>query len=276
MQQDQFSNCIIPINGEEIIVVKKTNGDEFSNPILNPNDLYKKTQKVESARIEINEKPKDISVDNQYGNTYWFISILLLIVLLLAKIKYTFPKISKNVLATTFIPNKVNELIKTRSKRNQVCYRFLNVLSFIVLPVYVFEIAFLFNPLRSGNLDDFLRIMTVVTGIILLKVLISNFCGYVFNSKKEAELYKFNVLLAWKNLGIFLIPFIIAMPYIPEETLSYVRYVSFFLVGIVYLITLFRGFKIILQKHFSILYMILYLCALEIVPIIFLIKYLRM
>lgn len=276
MQQDQFSNCIIPINGEEIIVVKKTNGNEFSNPILNPCDLYLKTQNIKSTKIEINEKPKDVSIDYQYGNSYWFLSILLLIVLLLAKIKYTFPKISRNVIATTFIPNKVNELIKTRSKRNQVCYRFLNGLSFIVLPVFVFEIAFLFNPLRSSNIDDFFKILGLVTGIILLKVLISNFCGFVFNAKKEAELYKFNVLLAWKNLGIFLIPFIIAMPYIPKAILSYVMYVSFFLVGIVYLITLFRGFKIILQKHFSILYMILYLCALEIVPIIFLIKYLRM
>jgi hypothetical protein len=63
-------------------------------------------------------------------------------------------------------------------------------------------------------------------------------------------------------------PVTATIAFVPLTTVEPILYAGLAIVGIFYLMSLIRGTKIFLKKHFSISYLILYLCTLEFLPLI--------
>lgn len=121
----------------------------------------------------------------------------------------------------------------------------------------------------------FLSMLVYTLGIALIYSIKSGVCkflGYVFLVKDEFDEYIHNVRVYNKNIGLFLFPVIIVYPFIIGPAKPYVIYAGFLIIGTLILLRIHRGFQIIMKKGVSIFYLILYLCAIEILPVLLLIK----
>ena len=73
-------------------------------------------------------------------------------------------------------------------------------------------------------------------------------------------------------IGIVLLPIISILPYVPDSIAPWVFYAGFFVIILLYILRIFRGLQISFKNRLSIFYLILYLCALEIMPTLILFK----
>ena len=98
------------------------------------------------------------------------------------------------------------------------------------------------------------------------------FAGYVFDAGKKTREYLFNANMLSKAFGALSIPVFTVVPFVDLFTSTLLLKGALVLFLVMYIIQLLRGARIILRKPLSILYMFLYFCALEILPIAILIK----
>jgi len=102
----------------------------------------------------------------------------------------------------------------------------------------------------------------------MLKVMVQEIIGYVFSRLDQINEYLHNVYVYNKILGIVLLPLSFAAFYTPNRITEILLLMTivFYLFSVIFKII--RGFQIIIKNDVFILYTILYLCTLEILPIL--------
>jgi hypothetical protein len=114
-----------------------------------------------------------------------------------------------------------------------------------------------------------------MAGIFLARVMLLNLAGFLFNKITVFREYLYNSLIFSKLLGVGLLPLLLFAVY----TSGILQEVFFWLTSgtviIVFLMRLIRSAVFSFRKDVSIFYMFLYLCALEIVPLMLLYKWLE-
>ena len=124
--------------------------------------------------------------------------------------------------------------------------------------------------------NDFFSVLiycSAIAAFYSLKSLLCRFIGYLFLSQPEFSEYIHNINVFNKNTGLFLFPFVIMVPYINESIKPIVLYFGIALFLGIYILRIIRGFQIIIRKGVSSFYLILYLCAVEILPVLLIVKY---
>lgn len=96
---------------------------------------------------------------------------------------------------------------------------------------------------------------------IVLKVLDFIFETHAFGA------YNFSIYIYNKVYGLFLLPLIAAIPFVPQSISDKLTLVGIALFVLLYVCTLFRGLRICIKNRVSIFYLFFYLCTLEILPL---------
>lgn len=155
------------------------------------------------------------------------------------------------------------------------------------VPYYILYGLFLFNLgiylyllLRFYNLTpDFtntsLLLMTtgLAVGLFFLKHLVLNVLGWIFPIQKETSIYSMTITIFGTILGIILFVANVIIAYAPPHIIPVAIYISLAIIGIIYFFRSIRGLSIastFLNRnkfHFFI-----YLCAVEIAPVLILWK----
>ncbi len=153
----------------------------------------------------------------------------------------------------------------------------LNIFFFINISFFLFEYySFLYiDNFKDISLIIYLQILIVVLGVYFVKMIILFLLGFIFEGMSEAREYLNTVFVYNKNTAIFLLPITLSIPFISLDFKPFLFYIGGGIMLILFIYRLFRGFKILFQKHVSIFYMILYLCALEILPMLVILKILK-
>jgi hypothetical protein len=150
---------------------------------------------------------------------------------------------------------------------------------------FVFAInigLFIFFFIQYYNLNQiypagFISVAIYSVGIIIiytLKTLVCKLIGNIFMVKEQFAEYVHNIHLYNKNMGLFLFPIVIVFPYITSNQVKpVILYLGLTIIIVMSLLLIYRGFQIIMRNGVSTFYLILYLCAIEILPILLLIKY---
>ena len=116
-------------------------------------------------------------------------------------------------------------------------------------------------------------------GILFLlylgKIIALKTFGYIFNASKESNEYIHNIFIYNKNLGMFLFPIVTGASFMAQYAVPLLLNTGLFIALVFFIFRIVRGIKILFRKHVSIFYMILYLCALEILPLLMIYKLLK-
>ena len=136
------------------------------------------------------------------------------------------------------------------------------------------------------NLNDYYQFITLnISGlklygvffvsllvIYVLKFFFLAILAWLTKAENQISEYVFTVFITNKGLGVFLFPVLVSLEYIGVDARSII-FVGFFICLLFYVLRLVRGTQIALSSsYFSFFHLFLYLCTLEIFPLLVLMK----
>jgi hypothetical protein len=162
-------------------------------------------------------------------------------------------------------------------------YRLTRGISVILSFVYLASISFFlyqFNryyPVFKMDWDPVVQFHLIFAGLLLIYILkftVNILLGIILDSSNEVYEYNFNVFLSNQGIGLFMLPVAICMEYLNVSFMPLLA-AGFFIIGVFYSIRLGKGIIIGLSSRtFSPFHIFLYLCGLEILPLIVLVTFL--
>lgn len=115
--------------------------------------------------------------------------------------------------------------------------------------------------------------VAAVFSIYLVKGFVYRFIGAVFNLTSSLRFFRFNALVIYHLLGIGLLPFILLAAFAEPPVDQWALFAALILVAIALLIRVFKGLTVAAGSgKLHILYFLLYICALEVAPLLIAIR----
>ncbi|MCB0395933.1 MAG: DUF4271 domain-containing protein [Flavobacteriales bacterium] len=206
----------------------------------------------------------------------WIFPLLLIMFTIVAWIRiFHFRGIQ--FLVKSFIANKPSN--QTMLDENLLMKRaavFLNVLFILSLTLFIdraMNVVHAGYPGRSTGLMGFGELLLIISALYLVKAAVVKASGFVFELNKVASDYLFNSFLWLKWLGIFLLPLLVLLVYMPAGIDKLLIYIGLLVATLLFAFRLIRGYQVVgTAAGFSRLHMILYLCTLEILPLVVILK----
>ena len=204
----------------------------------------------------------------------WFVGVILFSLFLLASTKFLFSKYLSKLIESIFNSHTANNLFLEKNINMVKGSVLVNLLFVVNVSLFAINVMNHFSVSidNKNGLKEFLLVFVAVLCLYIGKVIVVRSLGYIFNGNNESKEYLFTTFLYNKNLGLFLFPVIIALPFIQPHAVIWLINIGLFMLLFFYILRIARGLKILFRKHVSIFYMILYLCALEIFPLLMIYK----
>ncbi|NNF01785.1 MAG: DUF4271 domain-containing protein [Bacteroidia bacterium] len=220
--------------------------------------------KAETSEMQVTEK---IS-----GNPDWIVFIILLSLVSLIFVRVYFYKVFAQIGSNILRP--VINRSAGREDNVQIRQAFL-LLSFnfyIIGGLFLYLLSIHFEWSAAWMNSGFIRYMifTLLLAVIFpLKILGIRTLGFVFDRLPLAETYVYNIQLTNNTLGLLLIPITAIFAYVNWEHMSTLVAVITTMVIVFLFAQVLKGVLIWSnQRPFSLPYLILYLCTLEIAPLL--------
>jgi hypothetical protein len=120
---------------------------------------------------------------------------------------------------------------------------------------------------RFDNVGLLLVTIAIVYIFVNAKYLVYSFVGFLFKTQNETNEFIFYSMNGCRIMGIFLLPVTSILFFIDGKMHFFFTILGLLITGLFSVISLYRGIRIIASKDFSIYYLILYLCTVEILPL---------
>jgi hypothetical protein len=195
------------------------------------------------------------------------------IVFVLAFIRATFSKYFRNLFLLFFQTSLRQKQTRDQLLQDGLASLLTNLLFIMSAGLYI---TLLIRYKNWTNLSFWwlaLGSAGVLLLVYLVKYLFLLFTGWVFNSKEAAGSYVFVVFLVNKVLGVLLVPFLIILSFAGPETVQVAVTVSIGMIALLFAYRYWVSFVAIRNKlKVNALHFLLYLCAVEILPLVLIYK----
>ncbi|HPG72643.1 MAG TPA: DUF4271 domain-containing protein [Bacteroidales bacterium] len=165
---------------------------------------------------------------------------------------------------------------KMWNEKNVVTRRHI-VLHNIILFINLSLIIFLW--LTKSNIETLLSVYELgllafasIFLFFLVKTVTYYVVGFLFGLIGETRVYVNSVMLIYRAFGISLFPLLLALPLLPYNIVVYVAFAALTLFFVTQLLIIIRALVLVFKTKFSVFYMFLYLCALELLPVLLIVK----
>lgn len=199
----------------------------------------------------------------------WAVVVFIITTALLAWVKTTSGAYLLSLIQSGFNRHTANRLYREKSSSIvNPSYR-LNTLFFLSIAAFIYHFKQYFpNFFQLDGLQLYGAILAISFLIISIKNIIYRFIGFMFKTMAETDEFLFYSMSGYRIMGIFMLPVSIIMFFTEGFGDLFLAILGMLIVATHSVISTFRGFSIIAQKDFSIYYLILYLCSLEILPLL--------
>ena len=223
---------------------------------------------VTSSGIIFQEEEIRINTQN------WMIGIFVIVFILFSIFKVFYRNYVGQIFKTAFNFGESKRMFQERSLGFTHAAIGLYIVFYFMFGIFLYQIADFFSfHFYSVEWKNYVFIIVGLFFFMTVKKTLYFFMGYVTMSSSETYEYIFNTNNYNRVLGLFLFPVCLIIAFIPRVQQEYLFIIGIAIFLFLYFLLLFRGIKILLRKHFSIFYLILYLCCLEILPILYLYKF---
>lgn len=204
----------------------------------------------------------------------WFLGIFLTAFILLAWIRLFYNKFLSPTFVSLINQQVSYNLFRDRSSVSSRVSFGLNIIFYLNIGLYIY-LTLNYLEIVISRLGGFRMYLILVAGILVLylsKSLILYLTGAISLNQKTFAEYTHTVFLFNRNIGLALFPVLLGMVYMPDSLFPLLLYSGIVLILLAYILRIFRGFQIFIREGVSIFYWILYLCALEFLPILLFFK----
>ena len=175
----------------------------------------------------------------------------------------------------TFFQLKDRSSIFSKTTINDFQSRFILIL-FSVGVLSLYGYILLIPSGKPFEITQYALVLGVTLLFYIFKFLSIEVLGYVFLEKQSLKIAResyFNLLI---YLGIVLFPLLIFQIYFPLWLNDYTVYISLVVCVLLFVFLIFKLFQIFFHKSIVSFYLMLYLCTLEILPLIILFQVYRL
>jgi hypothetical protein len=199
----------------------------------------------------------------------WTIAVILFLFILLASIRNAsetyLPQIFQSIFNKKAAVRLFNEKVNTLF---HISFR-LDTFFLLVIGLFIYQIV---NHFSEFSLDEqmlYCGLIIVAFAIYMtVKFTAYRIIGAIFDIAAETREYLFHAKTGNRVIGLILFPIVLFLFLINGNYSEFLLYFGIVLIIILYIINTLRGMIIIAQKVFPVYYMILYLCTLEILPLL--------
>jgi hypothetical protein len=151
----------------------------------------------------------------------------------------------------------------------------LNLISFLIIALFAYGSAAYYNIIPEGvsGLLFWLISLGIIITTITLRHIVCEITGNISGAKEVFREYLFVIYQSYRFSALFLFIIVLLMSYTVFFPAGDGLISGIVVLGIMYLISAIRLMIIFLNRNISIFYLILYLCALEILPVVISVKY---
>jgi len=207
-----------------------------------------------------------------HQSTDWITLIFVLCLFVLAWIQSSYSKRLSQIYQAVAQPHHMNQLEREGNLFKERITLGLSFIYYTVTAVFVFLIFREYTEVPVGLSDISFTgiILTVLFILQMLKSGIVYLTGIIFDTREAARQYQLNILIFNDIIGITLFPIAITAFYWNSILLLTFGIV---IVSLLLIYRLFRGILTGLEnKSYNLFYLFLYLCTLEILPLLLIFK----
>lgn len=156
---------------------------------------------------------------------------------------------------------------------------FLSLNFLLTASLFILQVA-VTNKKLSLSIDfsflSFLIIIGIIFSTYLIKIASHKLIGFIFGLQQQINEYVYTILLSKQIIGICFLPIIIFISYGEKSFLNEIIYTGFVLLILAYIFRVGKGAFSLLRRRITPFYLILYLCTLEVLPLLLVIKLINM
>ena len=234
--------------------------------------------KVQSKSVQPSDKTIIIRYNtlNDTSNN-WMFWILLCSFAIISWLRFVYKKQFSFMFRSAV---NYNFALKSIRQNKEFSDSFSSMLTFVFslhTALFAFQIFTHAHSIQLTGWESILYTLGLLVAVLCIygiKDIFIKFLGFIFLKREIAYEYMQNVHLYNRILGILLFPIIISLAFIAPSKTSHnmLIIIGILLFTTVYMLRIFRGFQISKSGNVSILYMFLYFCTLEVLPLALVIK----
>ena len=205
----------------------------------------------------------------------WVSLILLFVYALFVWIYVSNRKKLSQVIKGFYTNRSTNQLTREEFSIGNRVSAFLSIFFVVTLSIFIVRVIQYYH---FHILNDNTALLGVITALIIIIAYTVKFAtikilGYVFQQQKEASDYLMIVFLFCNTLGLFMLPLVICLTFVKQVPQGIFIYTGMVLIAVFIGVRIIRGIILGLNSSgiFK-LYLFMYLCALEILPFVILVK----
>ncbi len=221
------------------------------------------TQPIITEKFQAIEHLRNIPLDN------WTIIALLGAIIILGVAININTKLWNNNLQSIWNQATAERVFREKTTQNNLFNTLIELLAYLSLSIFLIQASAAFQfqiPIKSSVL--YVVSFFIVALFINLKSFIYYLLGKVFDVQTASSEYNFHREQRNQWIGIFLLPIIITTAVVPLQLAKTLAIIGLLIIIFFNIISALRGIRIFINKAISIYYLILYLCTLEILPLL--------
>ncbi|MFC3198468.1 DUF4271 domain-containing protein [Parapedobacter deserti] len=204
----------------------------------------------------------------------WVIAVIGLLLLFFGIVKVSFPNEVASIIQAFYNDRMLLQINKEDTLYSSWPFVFLYILfGFAVgLFIYLLEHYYLSKG-SSGGIEAFMGISMFVMLLFSLKIITTRFLGFVFDLQRVVREYVSILYLSYFNAALVFLPIVLVLSFVPRSDMSWVVPLTLLIVFCLFVFRFVKTASNVLTNHrFSKFYLFMYLCCLEIAPILILVK----
>jgi hypothetical protein len=204
----------------------------------------------------------------------WYFILILLVLTGIAWARIIYGKFLNSILISAFSYQSASKLYR---ERNVIQKRFslgLDLLYLITASLFVFLLDHYFSPglFESNEILFVIEVLLFLLFLILLRIIVMRLIAFIFRRTALFQEFLYHYFIFNKVTGMLLIPLLIAIPYTQGIIQEIIVYTGISAVLAMQIFRLYRVIIFVLKNVVLLFYLILYLCILEILPVLVVIK----
>lgn len=207
------------------------------------------------------------------GNV-WVLGFIALLLIVFAVLKNSFSKQLDSIVQSFFSNRILNNLNKEDNLFTSWPFLLLFIQFGFTVGMFFYLVTQYYHiSYGGGGFKFFLTISVTIVVLYAFKIILLRLLGFLFNIQKPVHEYISILYLSYFNISLIFIPLVVAFALSPLRYGLYYIIISFVLLAVIFAFQFIRaGVNILSHYRLSKIYLFLYFCALEICPILILIK----
>ncbi|PRD46429.1 DUF4271 domain-containing protein [Sphingobacterium haloxyli] len=203
----------------------------------------------------------------------WVLLVVFMLFLAIALVRLAFPGDFTMIVQAYYDERSLLQMSKEDNMLTSWPYIFLYFIFSLALGLFIVLMESSFVRFNVLNFENYVQTAFLVAILFIIKILLIRFISFVFEIGRLVREYVTVLYLVYFNSMLFLMPFLLAVALVPTTYFKILLILFSILVSILFIYRFLRAaFRLFGNLKFSIFYLILYLCALEVAPILILVR----